>query len=136
MLIGIDASRAAVQERTGTENYSLNLIRHLLALENGHRYRLYFNRPPVIELCGATGPLFPMMGGLELRVMPFPRLWTHLRLSWEMVRQPPDVLFVPAHVLLGEVHQQADHTKEAIRAWRKGFESTHDAIFLLRLEDL
>jgi glycosyltransferase involved in cell wall biosynthesis len=99
MLIGIDASRAAVRERTGTENYSLNLIRHLLALESGHRYRLYFNRSPAVELCGATVPLFPMTADLELRVMPFPRLWTHLRLSWEMVRQPPDVLFVPAHVL-------------------------------------
>jgi len=31
--------------------------------------------------------------------MPFPRLWTHLRLSWEMARHPPDLLFVPAHVL-------------------------------------
>jgi glycosyltransferase involved in cell wall biosynthesis len=31
--------------------------------------------------------------------MPFPRLWTHLRLSWEMTRRPPDLLFVPAHVL-------------------------------------
>jgi glycosyltransferase involved in cell wall biosynthesis len=31
--------------------------------------------------------------------MPFPRLWTHLRLSWEMARRPPDLLFVPAHVL-------------------------------------
>jgi len=31
--------------------------------------------------------------------MPFPRLWTHVRLSWEMARCPPDVLFVPAHVL-------------------------------------
>ena len=92
MLIGIDASRAALQERTGTENYSLNLIRHLLALENDHRYRLYFNRPPTAEL-------FPMTADLELRVMPFPRLWTHVRLSWEMARQPPDVLFVPAHVL-------------------------------------
>ena len=92
MLIGIDASRAATQERTGTENYSLQLIRHLLALESGHRYRLYFNRPPTVEL-------FPMAADLELRVMPFPRLWTHLRLSWEMARQPPDVLFVPAHVL-------------------------------------
>lgn len=92
MLIGIDASRAVARERTGTENYSLNLIRHLLALESGHRYRLYFSRPP-------TGELFPMTADLELRVMPFPRLWTHLRLSWEMVCQPPDVLFVPAHVL-------------------------------------
>ncbi len=106
MLIGIDASRAATRERTGTENYSINLIRHLLALESSHRYRLYFNRPPTVELCGATVPpcaaivaLFPMTADLELRVMPFPRLWTHLRLSWEMARQPPDVLFVPAHVL-------------------------------------
>jgi glycosyltransferase involved in cell wall biosynthesis len=92
MLIGIDASRAATRERTGTENYSLQLIRHLLALESGHRYRLYFNRPPTVEL-------FPMRADLELRVMPFPRLWTHVRLSWEMARQPPDMLFVPAHVL-------------------------------------
>jgi glycosyltransferase involved in cell wall biosynthesis len=92
MLIGIDASRAATRERTGTENYSLNLIGHLLALESGHRYRLYFNRPPAVEL-------FPMTADLELRIMTFPRLWTHLRLSWEMARQPPDVLFVPAHVL-------------------------------------
>ncbi|HID62250.1 MAG TPA: glycosyltransferase family 1 protein [Anaerolineae bacterium] len=92
MLIGVDASRAATRERTGTENYSLNLIRHLLALERGHRYRLYFNQPPAVEL-------FPMMADLDLRVMPFPRLWTHLRLSWEMARHPPDVLFVPAHVL-------------------------------------
>ena len=92
MLIGIDASRAVTQERTGTGNYSLQLIRHLLALESGHRYRLYFNRPPTVEL-------FPMAADLEQRVMPFPRLWTHVRLSWEMARQPPDVLFVPAHVL-------------------------------------
>jgi glycosyltransferase involved in cell wall biosynthesis len=92
MLIGIDASRAATRQRTGTGNYSLQLIRHLLALESGHRYRLYFNRPPTIEL-------FPMRADLEQRVMPFPRLWTHVRLSWEMARQPPDVLFVPAHVL-------------------------------------
>jgi len=92
MLIGIDASRAAARERTGTENYSLHLIRHLLALESGHRYRLYFNRPPSIGF-------FPTAADLELRVMPFRRLWTHGRLSWEMARQPPDVLFVPAHVL-------------------------------------
>ena len=34
-----------------------------------------------------------------MRVIPLPRLWTHLRLSWEMARRPPDLLFVPAHVL-------------------------------------
>jgi len=100
MLIGIDASRSVAQERTGTENYSLNLIRHLLALESDHRYRLYFNRPPFIppnfggERGGASA-----LRPCDLRVMSFPRLWTHLRLSWEMARRPPDLLFVPAHVL-------------------------------------
>jgi glycosyltransferase involved in cell wall biosynthesis len=90
MLIGIDASRSAAQKRTGTENYSLNLIRHLLASQSEHCYRLYFNRPPTCEF---------RIPNSEFRIMPFPRLWTHLRLSWEMVRYPPDLLFVPAHVL-------------------------------------
>ena len=35
----------------------------------------------------------------ETRVIPFPRLWTHLRLSAELHRHPPNALFVPAHVL-------------------------------------
>ena len=90
MLIGIDASRSVAQERTGTENYSLNLIRYLLALESDHHYRLYFNRLPSRE---------SRITNHELRIMHFPRLWTHLRLSWEMARRPPDLLFVPAHVL-------------------------------------
>ncbi|MFQ6058834.1 MAG: glycosyltransferase family 4 protein [Anaerolineae bacterium] len=92
MLIGIDASRAVARERTGTENYSLQLIRHLLALDANHRYRLYFNQPP-------RPNLFPPSARAESRVMPFPRLWTHLRLSWEIARRSPDILFVPAHVL-------------------------------------
>jgi glycosyltransferase involved in cell wall biosynthesis len=94
MLIGIDASRAVAAHPTGTETYSGHLIQALLALQSqrewaSHRFRLYFRDPPVE---GA----FP---GVDVRHMPFPRLWTHLRLSWEMARRPPDVLFVPAHVL-------------------------------------
>jgi glycosyltransferase involved in cell wall biosynthesis len=90
MLIGVDASRAATARRTGTENYSLYLIRELLALEGAHRFRLYFNLAPSWDL---------LAGAAEWRVMPFPRLWTHLRLSWEMLIDPPDLLFVPSHVL-------------------------------------
>lgn len=92
MLIGIDASRTAVTERTGTENYSLNLTRHLLMLETSHRFRLYFNWQP-------DPALFPARPQLDLWYIPFPRLWTHLRLSREMALNPPDVLFVPAHVI-------------------------------------
>jgi glycosyltransferase involved in cell wall biosynthesis len=89
MLIGIDASRAVAACPTGTEIYSQRLIQALLTLESPHRFRLYLR---------STSPAdtFP---GAELRVIPFPRLWTHLRLSWEMAHRPPDVLFVPAHVL-------------------------------------
>jgi len=92
MLIGIDASRALRARRTGTENYSLQLIRHLLALGSEHAFRLYCDRVVPDGVFGSEATP-------ELRVMPFPRLWTHVRLSWEMVRQPPDVLFIPAHVL-------------------------------------
>ena len=91
MIIGIDASRATAARRTGTENYSLHLIRELLALDDaGHRFRLYFNQAPPPDLS---------LPGAERRVIPFPRLWTHLRLSWEMATHPPDLLFVPSHVL-------------------------------------
>ena len=89
MLIGIDASRAASDRPTGTETYSRRLIEALLALDSAHRFRLYFRRrPPAGTFAGA-----------ELRVIPFPRLWTHGRLAWEMALRAPDVLFVPAHVL-------------------------------------
>ncbi|MBI3286479.1 MAG: glycosyltransferase family 4 protein, partial [Chloroflexi bacterium] len=91
MLIGIDASRATRPQRTGTENYSLHLLRHLLARGGGHRFRLYFNQPPPPDL-------FPG-DDWEMRAIPLPRLWTHLRLSWEVTRHAPDVLFVPAHVI-------------------------------------
>lgn len=91
MLIGVDASRTTRAQRTGTEGYALHLIRALLRLDGAHRYRLYFNAAP-------PPGLFPE-GAYEARVIPFPRLWTHLRLAAEVIRRPPDVLFVPAHVL-------------------------------------
>ncbi len=91
MLIGIDASRATTTHRTGTENYSLHLIRGLLLSGTEHRFRLYTQQPPPDGLFDAHRA--------EIRVMPFPRLWTHLRLSAEMALHAPAVLFVPAHVL-------------------------------------
>lgn len=90
MLIGMDASRAAVAQATGTEFYSQQLIRALIDLAPDHRFRLYFNQQPLAQLNTAR---------VEARVIPFPRLWTHVRLSLEVTRHPPDVLFVPSHVL-------------------------------------
>jgi glycosyltransferase involved in cell wall biosynthesis len=90
MLIGIDASRTAAVRPTGTEHYSLHLIPELLALGEAHRFRLYFSHSP-------RPGLVPEW--VEKRIIPFPRLWTHVRLSWEMIEHPPDLLFVPSHVL-------------------------------------
>jgi glycosyltransferase involved in cell wall biosynthesis len=91
MLIGIDASRAASMQRTGTEAYSLQLIRAMVRAAPEHCFRLYFNRAPEPGLF--DGP------NVEPRAIPFARLWTHVRLAAEMRQRPPDVLFVPAHVL-------------------------------------
>jgi len=92
MRIGIDASRATVPRRTGTESYARRLTQALLEQGSGHDLILYFRDSPALEL-------FPAGGGVR-RVIPFPRLWTHVRLAWELLTQPrPDVLFIPAHVL-------------------------------------
>jgi glycosyltransferase involved in cell wall biosynthesis len=88
MHLGIDASRTTAARRTGTESYALNLIRAMLAQAARHRVTLYFRDAP-------PPSLFPEAA---LRVIPFPRVWTHGRLSWEMMAHPPEVLFVPAHV--------------------------------------
>jgi glycosyltransferase involved in cell wall biosynthesis len=92
MLIGIDASRALRAQRTGTEAYALHLIRALAAAGGGHRLRLYLPAAP-------PPGLLPGPPTVEWRIIPFPRLWTHLRLSAEMLRVAPERLFVPAHVL-------------------------------------
>jgi len=100
MLIGIDASRALRAQRTGTERYALEVIRHLLALPEAvhHHWRLYVDTtpPPAFFIPGSAGRLPPHV---ELCVLPRQRLWTHLVLGRTVVRRPPDVLFIPAHVL-------------------------------------
>ena len=98
MLIGIDASRALRAQRTGTENYSWQLIRHLLALGSGHRFRLYSPQQPPAGLFDLPGNA-ASRSQVESRAIPFPRLWTHARLSVEVAAHAPDVLFVPSHVL-------------------------------------
>jgi glycosyltransferase involved in cell wall biosynthesis len=90
-LIGIDASRSVSAQPTGTELYSRYLIEALLDRASDHFFfRLYFNQSPQSKIQNLKS---------EIRFIPFPRLWTHLRLSAEMILHRPDLLFVPAHVL-------------------------------------
>src|SRR5574341_227773 len=93
MLIGIDASRATVTQRTGTEGYSLQIIRGLIQQAGSdHCFRLYFRDDPP---CG----LFPDQPNVETRVIRQSRMWTHIGLRREVLRDPPDVLFIPSHVI-------------------------------------
>ena len=138
MLIGIDASRTTLARRTGTEFYSLHLITALLALDTPHRFRLYFNRPPAADLFAAQGCDRSRAGDVDSasspqvvqRVIPFPCLWTHMRLGCEVALHPPDVLFVPAHVLplwtrppaVVTVHDLGyRHFPQAHPRWQRGY---------------
>ncbi len=92
-IIGIDASRAARVNRTGTETYALEMIKALSKVASEQwRLRLYTPHAP-------QHTDWPDSSYVETRVIPFPRLWTHWRLAQELRAHPPDQLFVPAHVL-------------------------------------
>ncbi|MFL5760457.1 MAG: glycosyltransferase family 4 protein [Thermomicrobiales bacterium] len=89
-VIGIDGSRLTICERTGTETYSFQLLRAVAEIKTKEQLRVYLN--------ATTAPQVGL-DSFDYVEMPFPRLWTHVRLSWEMARRPPGVLFVPSHVV-------------------------------------
>lgn len=88
-VIGIDASRVAVKHKTGTETYTFQLLWAIAKIAPPEQFELYLNaKEPPAGLPSIGTPI----------CMPFPRFWTHVRLSAEMVRRRPSLLFVPAHV--------------------------------------
>ena len=94
--IGVDASRCLRALSTGTENYARHILSALLALDEAAEYEwvLYVDREPKAQR-------FPwsQVPHATVRVLPRVRMWTHRALAGELRRQPPDLLFVPAHVL-------------------------------------
>ncbi len=94
MIIGIDASRANKQIKTGTEWYSYNLILELAKLDRQNQYNLY--SPDKLK-----GELAKLPQNFKEQVLSWPPkyLWTMARLSFEMKKNPPDILFVPAHII-------------------------------------
>lgn len=92
MRLAIDASRTTVARVTGTEQYALQMIRAIIAQNTTHDITLYFRDTP------ASG-LLPTSSRVTNKVIPFSRLWTHIRLAAEVFRDRPDLLWVPAHSL-------------------------------------
>ncbi len=96
MLIGIEASRANRIRKTGVEWYAYHVIQEMKKMTEAldHSWLLYANEPLMQGLERGSSNWH------ETRLAWPPKyLWTQIRLSWEMFRHSPDVLFVPAHVL-------------------------------------
>jgi len=90
--IGIDASRAFGNARTGTENYSYQLLQAIARYNCQYNFCLFL-RP------GQTVPTEFAPPKFETRLVDWPRLWTQGGLAWETWRRPVDLLFIPAHVI-------------------------------------
>jgi glycosyltransferase involved in cell wall biosynthesis len=97
MIIGIDASRANLRRKTGTEWYSFYLIKNLAIIDKENKYILYLNKLPSAELQAAIeiNPNF----SLKILNWPFRSFWTLGRLTLEMIFHKPDILFIPAHTM-------------------------------------
>lgn len=95
MLIGIDASRAFVAERTGTENYTYELITHMLRLTASKKHTfVLFIRPNAKlprELDGYSNVI--------VKIIKWPILWTQVGLARATWGSKLDILWIPAHTL-------------------------------------
>lgn len=81
-----------MKQRTGTEVYNAEIIKHMVAIDHDNQYRLYTSRRPLPDMKN-------LGSNVEYRVMPFSRGWTLFRLTWEILFHQPDLLFIPAHIL-------------------------------------
>jgi len=101
MVIGINAVAAFKKPRTGVEEYTYQLIKHLTMLEESKRHRF------ILYSQGTVPKGQSLREGLSLRDSPLSikqlkwslPMWTQVRLASEMLLHQPDILFIPVHVL-------------------------------------
>lgn len=120
MIIGIDASRANRDHKSGTEWYAYYLIKGLVRLDDKNEYILYTDQPLTAGLLDLTCDIYTACpeekieydqqgyqviksphNNVKAKVLgwPFKFLWTQGRMSLEMLFHAPDILFIPAHAL-------------------------------------
>lgn len=92
MIVGFDGSRAFLKERTGTENYSYQLLLHLAKIDKDNSYIVYLRPGSVVNK-----KEWPSNFGFK--VLKYPRLWTQFGLARATFKDPLNVLFVPSHTL-------------------------------------
>src|SRR3989344_7540621 len=72
MIIGFDGSRAFRKDRTGTEEYSYQLLKHLSKIDSKNQYLIYTN--PFIDK--SIGQLMKFPENFKKVEIPWPRFWT------------------------------------------------------------
>jgi glycosyltransferase involved in cell wall biosynthesis len=92
MKIGIDASSAFKKKKTGVEWYSYYLIKEL---KNYPSFDFEFILYSPIEIKEE----FSNFLKVKILKWPFKYFWTQIRLAYENISNPVDVLFVPSHAL-------------------------------------
>lgn len=94
MLIGINALAAFKRPRTGVEEYTYQLIKHLAMLERSQEHRF------VLYVSGLAQEHFFLPDNFRLQELKWPLpMWTQIRLAGEMFFRRPEVLFIPVHIL-------------------------------------
>ena len=91
MRIGIDGSRGFLKQRTGIEEYSYQVIKHLREKFSDDQVIVYLRAGQEID--------FSLPKNWKVRRINFPFFWTQIGLSLELLLHPVDVLFVPAHTI-------------------------------------
>lgn len=91
MIIGIDGSRAFSKDKTGTENYSYQIIKNLAKVDKQNSYLIYLR--PGINISDHWPENF------KFKTINFNRLWTQVGLSKQTFLDKVDILWVPAHTL-------------------------------------
>lgn len=92
MKIGIEAERANTDHLTGVEHYAKQVILNLAKIDSKNQYVLYLRTEPREWLKN-------LPTNFHLKVISFPVLWTQIRISWEMLTNPVDRLFIMASAL-------------------------------------
>ncbi len=95
MVIGYDGSRAFVSSKTGTENYSYQLLRALAKIDRKNSYIVYIKS---FNLDTAVSTL-KFSENFKVVEILWSRFWTQGGLAFQTFTDKLDVLFVPAHTL-------------------------------------
>jgi len=91
MIIGIDASKAAIKQRTGVENFVYQVLLNLGQIDKKNTYYLYTNAKLPDELLASPN--------FHEKLIPFPKLWNKFRLPLALLKDKPDRYFQPVYMI-------------------------------------